>query len=447
MRSINTKNVLWHFTKRLSNLNFSLFLLLLITLLSILGSIIEQDQNLSFYQTQYPDHLIGFTDFNWRLILFLGLDHLYQTWWFVCLLIVFSLSLVTCTFSIQLPSLKNARRWKFTNDIKTSHVSDNFKFIETINSSINIVYALNYHNFYSFHKKNCIYAYKGLIGRIAPIFVHFSIILTLCGSLLSLFFGCTVQEMIPVGESFHLKNIIRSGIYSNLSTNLVVHIDDFTIDYNLNDSSIRQFFSTLSLFDNSGKQIVHETISVNHPLLFSSITFYQTDWQMNAVRFSIGYNSKFIVQKKLRKIEINGKTCWICNLPTKFKSQLFCIIFNLKDPILICDSAGIIINTIFPGDKIYIDNALLVIKSIIIETGLQIKVDPGIYLIYLGFFLLMLSTVISYISYSQIWVNIQPSSFRIAGSTNRAILFFEEDIYKIHNKYTTYTCMNYKDDD
>jgi cytochrome c biogenesis protein ResB len=46
----------------------------------------------------------------------------------------------------------------------------------------------------------------------------------------------------------------------------------------------------------------------------------------------------------------------------------------------------------------------ITLLEIISSTGLQIKTDPGIPVIYLGFFLLMLSTLISYITYSQIWI-------------------------------------------
>lgn len=42
--------------------------------------------------------------------------------------------------------------------------------------------------------------------------------------------------------------------------------------------------------------------------------------------------------------------------------------------------------------------------DILSSTGLQIKADPGILLIYLGFLFLMVSTLISYITYSQIWL-------------------------------------------
>jgi cytochrome c biogenesis protein len=49
-------------------------------------------------------------------------------------------------------------------------------------------------------------------------------------------------------------------------------------------------------------------------------------------------------------------------------------------------------------------NQPLTLLEIISSTGLQIKTDPGIPIIYLGFFFLMMSTLISYITYSQIWI-------------------------------------------
>ena len=49
-------------------------------------------------------------------------------------------------------------------------------------------------------------------------------------------------------------------------------------------------------------------------------------------------------------------------------------------------------------------NQRLTLCEIISSTGIQIKTDPGIPMIYLGFLFLMLSTLISYITYSQVWI-------------------------------------------
>ena len=67
----------------------------------------------------------------------------------------------------------------------------------------------------------------------------------------------------------------------------------------------------------------------------------------------------------------------------------------------------------------------------ITASGLQIKADPGIDLIYFGFALLMLSIFLSYKSFSQIWVHKKKDIIFIGGQTNRAQLSFEKETLDI----------------
>lgn len=431
------KNLLWIFFKRLSTLNFSIFILLLIAICSVLGSIIEQDQSLSYYKTYYP--VCSFTScvINWQLIYFLGLDHVYQTWWFIFILLLFMLSLITCTFSTQLPNFKNARRWKFI--FYTNSKNHKYSFADnshtTSNTLTNIIFPLVNSNFFVFHKKYSVYSYKGLYGRIAPIFVHFGIIITLLGSILSFFSGFVSQEMIPSGELFHVKNVVRSGFYSKLPVDLYGRVDSFYVTYN-SDNSIKQFFSNVSLFKHSEEVIASHLISVNSPLTFKNITFYQTDWQINALRIKLGSNN--FIQKKLVKASINNKSCWLCKIPVSTNQQIFLVLFSLDDSIFICNDHGVLTNVINVGENFYINNIPCLIQSVMTSTGLQIKVDYGIFVVYLGFFLVILSTFFSYLSYSQIWAHMFPQTLQCMGSTNRAILFFEEDLYKINSYYSYY---------
>nr|QCI05774.1 cytochrome c biogenesis protein ccs1 [Dasysiphonia japonica] len=442
MKAINVKNIFWSLIRKLSNLNFSIFLLFVISFFIMIGSIIEQDQNLEYYQSYYPFFNYNYLRIfiNWKTIVYFGLDHLYQTWWFISVLFFFGLSLLSCSLSVQLPSLKNSRRWKFLNPKISSKLES--KYINPIkqlkNSYTNMIYSLIYHDFYVFHKKNYIYAYKGLIGRISPIFVHLSIILILFGSICSSFLGYTVQEMVPNGEIFHTKNIIRSGFYSKLNSMFICRIDEFFIDYNI-DNSVKQFISKLSLFSNNGKFLFDKIIFVNSPLKFNGLTIYQTDWNINAIRFSVGYDHNLIIQKKLVKVNIDNKVCWLCKIPLNDRKQVFVILFNLKDKILISNENGTILSSVFVSEFFSLNGLILSINDIMIDTGLQIKVDPGVFIIYLGFFILMLSTLVSYISYYQIWITILSNILLCSGSTNRSIFFFEEDVVKVNKVYYLYT--------
>ena len=72
-------------------------------------------------------------------------------------------------------------------------------------------------------------------------------------------------------------------------------------------------------------------------------------------------------------------------------------------------------------------------NKILPSTGLQIKSDPGIPLVYIGFFFLIFSVLLSYTSYFQIWVVKKQNKVYVYGDTNRAIYFFEKTILEIIN--------------
>jgi cytochrome c biogenesis protein len=62
------------------------------------------------------------------------------------------------------------------------------------------------------------------------------------------------------------------------------------------------------------------------------------------------------------------------------------------------------------------------------STGLQIKADPGIPLVYGGFGLLMLGVMMSYVSHSQVWALEQQGVVYVGGRTNRAQVAFEREL-------------------
>ncbi len=423
------KNYLWKLLRSFSNLNFAIGILVAIILLCVCGSIIEQDKDLSYYEFNYSKYK--------NIIMFLGIDHIFQTWWFIVLLLMLICSLLFCTFSTQLPSLKNARRWKFiynnssysnNNSLLTDIRLDNFSYI-------NFIYSLLCLNFFVFYKKSSIYSYKGLYGRVAPIFVHFSIIAILLGSLISLSCSFVVQEIVPKGEIFHLKNIVNSGYYSNLPVSFTYKVNNFFIDYNENNS-IKQFFSSLSIYSRNIKLTKNKLISVNDPLRFNSTTFYQTDWQINAIRVRLGSNIN--IQKSLSQISIGGKSCWLSAFPISSEDKIYFILFNLNSGFIVSDSQGNFIGKVSSKEKFYINNLPIIIDDVITSTGLQVKSDPGISIVYLGFFIMIFSTFMSYVSYSQLWICCNMEALQLIGSTNRASLLFEQDIDYLEKIYYSY---------
>ena len=409
-----------------ADLRFSIFILLLISFVSILGTIIEQDQLIETYKQNYPltNPVFGFL--TWDQILKFGLDHVYKTWWFFILIFLFGLSLISCTFLQQLPSLKIARRCQFfraTNQfyrLKIFTILHNFSFPK-------ILLRIKQNQYSIFQQKNIIYCYKGLTGRIAPILVHFSMILILLGTIVGSLFGFKAQEIIAKTENFHIQNTLTSGQLS-IIPKTSIRINDFWIIYTKN-KTVSQFYSDLSVLDNQGNEIERKTISVNYPLIRKNIYYYQTDWNLIGLRFQITQNES--IEYPLINLLNNQNKVWLTWISNNkfFNEGVIAIIDNLEGYCSIYDETGKFLGNIELHESINFKRPITFIE-ILSSTGLQIKTDPGIPIIYMGFLLLMLSTLLSYLTYSQIWLIQQNQKLFIGGTTNRAFFDFELEFFK-----------------
>jgi cytochrome c biogenesis protein len=409
-----------------ADLRFSIFILLLISFFSILGTIIEQDQSLEIYKTNYPltNPVFGFL--TWDRIIDFGLDHVYNTWWFFLLIFVFGTTLISCTFLQQLPSLKIARRCQF---FRTTGQFYRLKIFTTLNNfSFNKILSRIKKNQYSiFQQKNIIYCYKGLIGRIAPILVHLSMILVLLGTIIGSLFGFKAQEIVPKTESFHIQNILNNGQLTVIPKTSA-RINDFWITYTKN-RTVSQFYSDISVLDYQGNETKRKTISVNYPLVDNGVYYYQTDWNLIGLRFQNEQNE--IIEYPLINLLNNKSKVWLTWISSNksLNEGIIAIVDNLQGYSSIYDETGKFLGNIELNETVNFKSPLTLVE-IISSTGLQIKTDPGIPIIYSGFFFLMLSTLISYITYSQIWIIQKNQKLFIGGTTNRAIFDFELEFFK-----------------
>ena len=412
--------------RTIADLRFSIFILLLISICSIVGTVIEQDQSIEIYKVNYPltNPVLGFL--TWDIILQLGLDHVYKTWWFFLLIFFFGFSLISCTFLQQFPSLKVARRCQF---FRTTEQFYRLK-ISTILTSFaysKILARIQQNQYSIFQQKNIVYCYKGLIGRIAPILVHFSMILILLGTIVGSLFGFKAQEIVPKTEQFHIQNILTSGQLTSIPETSV-RINDFWINYT-KSKTIAQFYSDLSVLDSEGSEIDQKTISVNYPLIYKGLYYYQTDWNLIGLRFQLENNET--LEYPLVNALNNQNKVWLTWISTNssLTTGLIAIIDNLEGYCSIYNESGFFLGNLELNESLNFTRSLTLLE-IISSTGLQIKTDSGIPIIYGGFFLLMISTLISYITYSQIWIVEKQQQLFIGGTTNRALFDFELEFLK-----------------
>ena len=141
----------------------------------------------------------------------------------------------------------------------------------------------------------------------------------------------------------------------------------------------------------------------------------------------------------LKKINTTGRKVWIGSVPITLnngiKTNYIILVNDLFGNLFLYDNEGKLIQESVIGQPIKINSQTSVTFSeFITTTGLQIKTDSGIHLVYFSFFLLMVSVYISFISYSQIWQVEALTNLVVGGKSNRAVLYFQEELKRLVQK-------------
>ncbi|MBW4443539.1 MAG: cytochrome c biogenesis protein [Plectolyngbya sp. WJT66-NPBG17] len=416
----------------LADLKLAIVLLLSIAVFSITGTVIEQGQSIAFYQANYPEHPALFGFLTWKVLLTAGLDHVYRTWWYLALLILFGASLMACTFTRQLPALRwFSRTWNFYSQprqfrkfaLSAEFPKGNLDQMATL---------LEQRKYKIFREGEKLYAHKGIVGRIGPVIVHAAMILVLVGGVIGAMTGFIAQEMVPSGGTFKIDNVVDAGIWAapQVPKDWSVKVNRFWIDY-LPTGEIDQFYSDLSVLDKDGKEVDRKTIHVNEPMKHNGVTMYQADWSIAAIQVRL--NNSPVLQSPMAKLDAVGGRVWGTWLPLKpdLSDGVSLVAKDLQGLLLVYDMDGKLIATVRKGMAVEVKGLRLSIVDLIGSTGLQIKADPGIPIVYLGFGLLMLGVVMSYISHSQIWGLEKDGAIYIGGRTNRAQVTFEREFLGI----------------
>jgi cytochrome c biogenesis protein len=218
-----------------------------------------------------------------------------------------------------------------------------------------------------------------------------------------------------------------------VTQSLAVRVNDFWFDYKSDQVSIEQFYSDLSILTPLGFEKVHKTIFVNRPLNFNQLTFYQTDWNISSIRLKLNK----VIQLPIRNLTTENKSkIWFTTFRLSSNPEdTFSIVFqNIHNNFIIYNSKGEQLQQVQINEPFYLGDKEVILFDLINTTGLQIKFDPGIILVYFGFGLLIISVFSSYISHSQVWGLKTQLDFSIGGSTNREQVFFEQELKTILRK-------------
>ncbi|XP_061357744.1 cytochrome c biogenesis protein CCS1, chloroplastic [Gastrolobium bilobum] len=424
----------------LSNLPLAIGEMFAIASLMALGTFIEQGEAPDFYFQKYPeDHpVLGF--FTWRWVLALGFDHMFTSTIFLGMLVLLGASLMACTYTTQIPLVKVSRRWSFLHSAEAILKQE---FSESLpRASIQDVGTILMGAGYEvFLKGPTLYAFQGLAGRLAPIGVHIALLLIMVGGTLSAAGSFKGSVTVPQGLNFVVGDVLGPiGFLSSPTQafNTEVHVNRFSMDY-FDSGEVSQFHSDLSLFDMDGKEVMRKTISVNDPLRYGGFTIYQTDWSIAALQVLKDNEGPYNLAMAPLKIsgdkKLYGSFLPVGDINSPDVKGISMLARDLQS-IVLYDVEGKFAGVRRPNSNlpININGTEIVIVDAIGSSGLELKTDPGVPVVYAGFGALMLTTCISYLSHSQVWALQDGTRVVIGGKTNRAKAEFPEDMNRLLNK-------------
>ncbi|CAE5959726.1 unnamed protein product [Arabidopsis arenosa] len=335
----------------------------------------------------YP--VLGF--FTWRWISTLGLDHMYSAPIFLGMLVLLAASLMACTYTTQIPLVKVARRWSFMKSDEAIKKQDWFVL-------------------QVFMKGPSLYAFKGLAGRFAPIGVHIAMLLIMVGGTLSATGSFRGSVTVPQGLNFVMGDVLAPVGFFSFQQMLLI------LKFTLTDSPW-----------------IIMTVEKSHS--FTLIFHYATLWE-RALQVTKDGEGPFNLA--MAPIKINGdKKLYGTFLPVGDTNapnvKGISMLARDLQSIVVYDLEGKFAGIRRPNSKlpIEINGMKIVIEDAIGSTGLELKTDPGVPVVYAGFGALMLTTCISYLSHSQIWALQNGTTLVVGGRTNRAKNQFPDDMNRL----------------
>ncbi|MCP9809075.1 cytochrome c biogenesis protein ResB [Cyanobium sp. HWJ4-Hawea] len=412
----------------ISDLRLAIGLLLVIAIASGVGTAIPQKESEAFYHQLYdPKPWLGVLHGDG--VLAFQLDHIYSSNWFLGLLAWLALSLLLCSWKRQWPALQAALRWI---DYKSPRQLSKLSVAETVPSSEPNVSLEKLENLLQSQgwqiqrQEGRFAARKGVLGRVGPMLVHAGLVVFMLGAAWGSLGGQRSEQFLAPGRTLDLLD-------SRGQSQLVIAVDGFSVQ---RDPAGRpeQFTSQLRLLKGEeGPELKQAQISVNHPLRFQGITLYQADWALAAITVQLGKSP--LLQLPLQPFPQLGEQIWGLVLPTRpdGSEPVLLSLNNEAGPVDVYGPDGNLLSQLVPGgDPVEIKGLPIRVESVLPASGILLKKDPGVPLVYAGFAIALTGGALSLLATRQLWAIGEGvgagGRLHVAGLCNRNLTAFAREL-------------------
>lgn len=452
-------------TRILGSVKFTLVLLILLVLASILGTLIPQN----WTDLQYKGK---FGDAGYSLLKNLQLRDVYHSYWYTALLAIFCINLSVCSIQTLGPLVRSLRRsgstagrvklndLPFYRDISLRSAANHIDSGRVIQEIKDVLGRSFYRLKYSDADGGIYYFERGKLGRLGPVITHASIIIILIGGIIVGRLGFDDYLGIPVGKTVDVPK-----------SDFQIRVDDFKVEFYPDSNMPKEYTSVLTIVESGVPQLT-KAIEVNRPLKYRAVKFYQSSYGMSdnvEIEVSEKVGSKDTASEgkppeDKSDASVSGKVLGRFKIDVGQEFQIPDSDLKIKAlslvPDFVRDSSGrvgtrskdpknpALLYELYEGDEVK-DRAWAFLKhpgfhasgksnysvkfaSIVYYTGLQVSSDPGLAVIWIGCLLMVAGMFLSfYLSYKRIWVNISADRVEMGARSYKDRSGFQKEFHRL----------------
>lgn len=420
--------------------------LLAVAVASIAGTVIPQNKSPEEYIASFGEPV-------YRIFHTLDMVDMYNSWWFQGLLLLLILNIVICsvdrfpkTWKAVFPKTRAANPSRFRN-LMTREVFDSADSLETLKETCRkLVSGYTGGGLQQTNEGFYILGEKGRWTRFGVYAVHLSVVLLSLGAVIGSIYGFDGYANIAEGESVSAVRLLNSDEMHSLDFEL--RCDKFYVSY-YPSGAPKEFRSSVTVLE-GGAPVLQKDIIPNDPLRYRGINVFQSGYgplPSNQVTLSftnsatgMEYTQKAVVgipivlPEGLGEFLLKGYRD-----AADFRGQ------NIGEAFVgeLTDGSGkketILLPLQFPSfDRMRKGNVIISISGYEPRyfTGLQVTRDPGVWVVYSGFIMLIIGCFVTFFtSHQHLFVEVvqkkEKCRVTVSGSANKNKLGMRQEVKRI----------------
>ncbi len=371
---------------------------------------------------------------------------MYHSWWFLTLLEVFCLNLIACSIKrlpLVLKTIREPLLVPKDSQFLTSSNAQEF----TVNDSLTVVRdkvtSLLGSRFATpvvteQEGRLHLFAQKAPWARMGVYVTHLSILIIFIGAIIGNIWG--FKAFVNIAEGTEESRVWPRGGGAPIDLGFAVRCDDFAVTYYEGSNRPKEFMSILDVVDGGETVVQDRKIIVNDPLTYKGITFYQSSYGPAGdptirlrVKTSETGETREMKARQGAHIPLPGGYSFAVtgftpsynqfgpavqmhiNTPDGKHGNPFVVLQNFPD--FDARRGGVFSFSLLGYDEPQ-------------YTGLQVKKDPGVWVVWLGCTLLVIGSLVAFfLSHRRLWVSLEETGsqtrVRLFGSAHRNQPAFE----------------------